>query len=77
MALPFGRACAHCGHLQVPALPRQEERSGQDAFNNYYKLLEKKLKDPSFGFLAPIAYFGGTYRATCFSKREKQIGTIL
>lgn len=40
----------------------QEERYGQDAFNNYMKLLEKKLKDPAFGFLAPIAYFGGTYR---------------
>lgn len=40
----------------------QEERYGQDAFNNYFKLLEKKLKDPAFGMLTPIAYFGGTYR---------------
>lgn len=40
----------------------QEERYGQEAFDNYYKLLEKKLKDPAFGFIAPIAYFGGTYR---------------
>lgn len=40
----------------------QEERYGQEAFDNYYKLLQSKLKDPAFGFLTPIAYFGGTYR---------------
>lgn len=40
----------------------QEERYGQEAFDNYYKLLEKKLKDPAFGMITPIAYFGGTYR---------------
>lgn len=40
----------------------QEERYGQEAFDNYFKLLQKKLKDPAFGMIAPIAYFGGTYR---------------
>lgn len=40
----------------------QEERYGQEAFENYFKILEKKLKDPAFGMIAPIAYFGGTYR---------------
>lgn len=40
----------------------QEERYGQEAFDNYFKILEKKLKDPAFGMMAPIAYFGGTYR---------------
>ena len=40
----------------------QEERYGNNAFDNYLKLLEKKLKDPSFGGLMPIAYYGGTYK---------------
>lgn len=40
----------------------QEERYGQEAFDNYFKILQKKLKDPAFGMIAPIAYFGGTYR---------------
>lgn len=40
----------------------QEERYGNNAFDNYIKLLKLKLKDPSFGSIAPISYFGGTYR---------------
>lgn len=40
----------------------QEERYGQEAFDNYFKILQSKLKDPAFGNIAPIAYFGGTYR---------------
>lgn len=41
----------------------QEERFGNNAFENYLKVLEKKNKDPSFGAVAPLAYFGGTYRS--------------
>lgn len=40
----------------------QEERYGNNAFDNYFKVLSKKLKDPSYGGIAPISYFGGTYR---------------
>lgn len=40
----------------------QEERYGNNAFDNYIKLLEKKLKDPAFGGVMPIAYYGGVYR---------------
>lgn len=40
----------------------QEERYGNNAYDNYIKLLEKKLKDPAFGGMMPISYFGGTYR---------------
>lgn len=49
-------------HTSVRERVGQEERYGKEAFDNFYKLLEKKLKDPTFGYLAPIAYFGGTYR---------------
>lgn len=40
----------------------QEERYGKEAFDAFMELLNKKLKDPSFGAIAPMAYFGGTYR---------------
>lgn len=40
----------------------QEERYGNNAFDNYIKYLKLKQKDPSFGGLTPISYFGGTYR---------------
>lgn len=40
----------------------QEERYGNNAFDNYIKLLQLKLKDPSFGNIAPISYFGGVYK---------------
>ena len=49
-------------HTGVRERIGQEERYGKEAFDNFFALLTKKLKDPSFGYLAPIAYFGGTYR---------------
>lgn len=40
----------------------QEERFGQDAFNNFYKLLKDKVTNPAFGNLTPLIYAGGTNR---------------
>lgn len=40
----------------------QEERYGNNAFENYLSMLKLKLKDPAYGNIAPISYFGGTYR---------------
>ncbi|MEG0407477.1 MAG: hypothetical protein RR623_01265 [Bacilli bacterium] len=48
-------------HTSIRERVGQEERYGKEAFDNFFKLLQKKLKDPTFGYLAPIAYFGGTY----------------
>ena len=41
----------------------QEERYGSEAFNNYLKWLNLKIKDPSIA-TAPSIYVGGTDRAT-------------
>ena len=40
----------------------QEEKYGSEAFKNYKEALLLKLKDPAFGMLAPISYFGGINR---------------
>ena len=40
----------------------QEERFGNMAFDNYMKVLQSKLKDPAFGNIAPLSYYGGVYR---------------
>lgn len=40
----------------------QEERFGQDAFNNFYKFVKDKITNPSFGNILPLIYAGGTNR---------------
>lgn len=40
----------------------QEEKYGSEAFNNYKTALLLKMKDPAFGMLNPISYFGGVNR---------------
>ena len=40
----------------------QEERYGSEAFKNYKDAMMLKLKDPTFGSVNPIGYFGGISR---------------
>lgn len=49
-------------HSAVRERVGNEERYGKEAFDAFMSLLTKKLKDPAFGSIAPLAYFGGTYR---------------
>ncbi len=45
----------------------QEERYGSDAFTNYRLALMDKLKNPNFGNVAPLAFFGGVDRESMYS----------
>ena len=63
MSRTVGMAIAmKMSHTALRERVGQEERYGKEAFDAFMSLLTKKLKDPAFGMLAPLAYFGGTYR---------------
>ena len=63
MSRTVGMAIAmKMSHTALRERVGQEERYGKEAFDAFVSLLTKKLKDPAFGMLAPLAYFGGTYR---------------
>ena len=49
-------------HTSLRERVGQEERFGQEVFNNFYKLIKDELSNPSFGNVLPLIYCGGVNR---------------